>query len=317
MNGKLDYKGRVAVITGAGNGLGRSHALLLASRGAHVVVNDLGGGISGEGKGSAEAADAVVAEIRAAGGDAIADAHNVLDGDRIVETALDAYGRVDILICNAGILRDRSFRKMSDAEWRDVVEVHLHGSYKTARAAWPAMSEQGYGRLVFTASAAGLYGNFGQTNYSAAKLGTYGLVRSLAVEGAAKNIRANCIAPLAASRMAGTVFSDEMMAKMQPDAVSPLVAYLCHEDCPVNGALFEVGGGWAAQVRWERAAGAAFDPSAPHSIEDIARRWCEVTGFDGGDHPDDVTSCFAPFARNLGFELAIAPAPKSKNPQES
>jgi 3-hydroxyacyl-CoA dehydrogenase/3a,7a,12a-trihydroxy-5b-cholest-24-enoyl-CoA hydratase len=270
-----------------------------------VVVNDLGGSLNGSGHGSA-AANVVVEDIRATGGVAIADSHDVVCGDRIIETAIDAYGRVDIVICNAGILRDRSFKNMSDEEWRQVVDVHLLGSYKTARAAWRYMQERQYGRLVLTSSAAGLYGNFGQANYSAAKLGIYGLTRTLAVEGASKNIRANCIAPLAASRMAGTVFSEDMMRKLRPDAVSPLVAYLCHESCTESGSMFEVGGGWIAKLRWERAAGAAFNPLSGHSIEDVAAHWERITSFSESDHPNDVESCFTPFARNLGIRMEVS-----------
>ena len=306
----LHFHDRVAVVTGAGAGLGRAHSMLLASLGAKVVVNDLGGSHTGGGAGSSTAADAVVDEIRAGGGEAVADYHDVMEGERIIETAARAYGRIDILICNAGILRDRSFKKMTDEEWERVIDVHLHGSFKPARAAWPIMCEQGYGRIVFTASAAGIYGNFGQANYAAAKLALYGLTQTLAVEGASKNIHANCIAPLAASRMAGTVFTEEMMNKMSPDAVSPLAAYLCHETCTENGSLFEVGGGWAGKLRWERAAGKAFDPAHGHSINDIARHWREITSFEASDHPHDVRSCFAPFAKNLGIDLALAPRDK-------
>lgn len=311
MEQPFDFDGRVAVITGAGNGLGRAHALLLASRGAKVVVNDLAGLPNVKQQPKSDAAASVVDEIRRAGGLAVADPHSVTEGDRIIETAMDAFGRLDIVICNAGILRDRSFRNMTDDEWNQVVDVHLFGSYKTARSAWPHMQAANYGRLIFTASAAGLYGNFGQANYSAAKLGIYGLTRALAVEGASKNIRANCIAPLAASRLSATVFSDDMMQKLRPEAVSPLVAYLCHEDCPDTGGIFEVGGGWISKVRWARAQGAAFDPLTGHSIEDIAAAWDKITCFDGGDHPHDVASCFAPFARNLGLSMDLTPNQRS------
>ncbi|MCI4644618.1 MAG: SDR family oxidoreductase [Hyphomonadaceae bacterium] len=309
MTSHLDFEGRVAVVTGAGGGLGRSHAKLLASRGAVVVVNDIG--TIATDAGPVSAAQRVVEEIQTAGGSAVADLHSVQDGEKIVETALSHFGRVDIAICNAGILRDRSFKKMTQQEWDEILDVHLTGSFKVAHAAWPHFQERGYGRLVFTASAAGLYGNFGQANYSAAKLGIYGLTRTLAVEGAGKNIRSNCIAPLAASQMAGTVFSDEMMEKLQPEAVSPLVGLLCHETCPDNGAMFEVGGGWIGKVRWERAGGAAFDPVAGHSIEDVAGVWSKITDFPSGDHPDDVASCFAPFARNLGIDLSLVAREKN------
>src|SRR6266545_3914601 len=243
MSQELRFDDRVAIVTGAGNGLGRSHALLLASRGAKVVVNDLGGGIRGEGQ-SQNAADRVVEEIASAGGTAVADYHSVEDGAAIVTRALDAFGRIDIVVNNAGILRDVSFAKMSQEDWDLVYRVHVLGAFRVTHAAWPHMREQKYGRIVMTASAAGIYGNFGQANYSMAKLGLLGLSNTLAIEGRKKNVLVNTIAPIAGSRLTETVLPKELTDALKPELVSPLVAYLCHESCEETGGLFEVGGGF-------------------------------------------------------------------------
>ena len=238
---ELGYDGKVAVITGAGGGLGRSHALLLGSLGARIVVNDLGGSGSGEGR-DATVADTVVNAIKAAGGEAVANGDSVTDGDRIVQCAMDSFGRIDIVVNNAGILRDKSFHKMTDDDWDLVYNVHLKGAYKVSRAAFPHMREQGYGRFVMTTSAAGIYGNFGQANYSACKLALHGLSQTLAIEGRSKGIHSNTIAPIAASRLMGTVMDEKAMALLSPEVVSPLVAWLCHDSCETTGGLFEVGG---------------------------------------------------------------------------
>ncbi len=286
----LDFDGRVAVVTGAGNGLGRSHALLLGSLGASVVVNDLGGSGAGEGS-DASVADGVVAEIKAAGGNAVANPDSVTDGDKIVQCALDTFGRVDIVINNAGILRDKSLHKMSDDDWDMVYEVHLHGAYKVSRAAFPHMREQGYGRFVMTTSAAGIYGNFGQANYSACKLALHGLSQTIAIEGRSKGVQSNTIAPIAASRLMGTVMDEEAMNLLKPEVVSPLVAYLCHESCEDSGGLFEVGAGWISRVRWERSEGAYFDP-AGFEIDDVADAWSAVNDFANATHPKSTGSTF-------------------------
>lgn len=200
----LRYDDQVAIVTGAGNGLGKQYALFLASRGAKVVVNDLGGAFNGQdtgGKGDARVADVVVKEIEDAGGVAVASYHPVQRGDRIVKTAIDTFGRVDILINNAGILRDVTLRNMKQDDWDSVIDVHVHGAYKTTRAAWPYMRKQRYGRIINTSSASGLYGNFGQSNYAAAKMALVGFTKTLAKEGAKYNIISNTLAPAAASRM--------------------------------------------------------------------------------------------------------------------
>jgi NAD(P)-dependent dehydrogenase (short-subunit alcohol dehydrogenase family) len=242
----LTFDGRVAVITGAGGGLGRSHALELARRGAHVVVNDLGGAVDGTG-GSASAAEQVVAEIRAAGGEAIANTDSVATPDggaAIVECALDTFGRVDIVVNNAGILRDAAFKNVTPALLDAVIDVHLKGAFNVLRTAWPHLREQNYGRVVNTSSGSGLFGNFGQSNYGAAKAGLMGLTRVLSIEGARNNVMANAIAPIAHTRMTeGQI--DESMA---PELISPFVAYLCHASCAVTGQAYSVGGGRVSRV---------------------------------------------------------------------
>ncbi|HRB04927.1 MAG TPA: SDR family oxidoreductase, partial [Ilumatobacteraceae bacterium] len=231
----LGYDGKVVIITGAGGGLGRQHALLLASRGALVVINDLGGSIDGSGSDKG-AAEHVVDEIKAAGGEAVADTNSVATpegGAAIVQTAIDAYGKVDVVINNAGILRDKSFHNMTPELLNPVLDVHLKGAFYVTQPAWVVMREQGYGRIVSTSSAAGVFGNFGQTNYGAAKMGLVGFTRVLAAEGAKYNIKANAIAPLALTRMTENLMGGAFGDKLSPGLVSPLVAYLAHEDCPV------------------------------------------------------------------------------------
>ena len=238
---QIDYDGRVAIVTGAGGGLGRSHALLLASRGAKVVVNDLGGSRDGSGGGS-EMADAVVQEIIDAGGEAVANydgVHTWEGGQAIVQTALERFGRVDVVINNAGILRDTSFAKLEEPQLDLVVKVHLYGAFHVARAAWNHLKEQGYGRIVNTTSGSGLYGNFGQSNYSAAKMGQVGLTRTLAIEGAKYGITANVIAPVAKSRMTEDIMPPQLLEKLEPEYVSPLVAYLASESCTESGKIME------------------------------------------------------------------------------
>src|SRR5262249_49711443 len=193
-------------------------------------------------------AETVASEIRDAGGRAVADTHSVGDGDKIIAHAMDVYGRVDIVVNNAGFLRDVAFHKMSDADWTDLYNVHMYGLFKVTRAAWPHMRDKGYGRIVNTASAAGIYGNFGQVNYATFKLGTHGFTQALAIEGRAKNIHANTIAPAADSRLTRTVMTSEQLKPMRPELVSPLVAYLSHDMCPESGSLFEVGGGWIGKL---------------------------------------------------------------------
>jgi 3-hydroxyacyl-CoA dehydrogenase/3a,7a,12a-trihydroxy-5b-cholest-24-enoyl-CoA hydratase len=284
---ELRFDGRVAIVTGAGNGLGRSHALLLASRGCKVVVNDLGGGHTGGGKSSA-AADAVVAEIQAAGGAAVANYDSVEDGASIVKSALDAFGQLDIVVNNAGILRDTSFQKMSEQDWELIYRVHVLGAFRVTHAAWNHMRERGYGRIIMTASAAGIYGNFGQANYAMAKLGVVGFANTLAIEGAKKNVRVNTIAPIAGSRMTETVLPKNLLDALKPEYVSPLVAYLCHDSCEETGGLFEVGGGVMNKLRWERTEGKRFPVGRPLSIEQVRGAFGAITDFSKSTHPSTV-----------------------------
>jgi NAD(P)-dependent dehydrogenase (short-subunit alcohol dehydrogenase family) len=244
----ISFEGKVAIVTGAGGGLGRSHSLELARRGAKVVVNDLGGTLDGTG-GSSDAAEAVVAEIRAAGGEAISDGCSVADEAGVanmVQRAMDEFGRIDILINNAGILRDKSFAKMTIEDFRAVLEVHLMGTVICSKAVWAIMKEQQYGRIVNTTSVTGLYGNFGQTNYGAAKLGIIGFQHSLKEEGRKDNIHVNTIAPIAATRMTIPLMGEESVDMFKPEQVTPAVMFLASEDGP-TGAILSAGGGIVAR----------------------------------------------------------------------
>ena len=244
----MSFDGKVAIITGAGGGLGKEHALLLADLGVKIVVNDLGGSVDGSGK--SDAADLVVEEILAAGGQAVANKDSVSDREgakRIVETAVKEYGTVDILINNAGILRDKSFKKMTLDEWDLVINVHLNGSAYVTWHAWPIMYEKNYGRIMFTSSVSGVLGSFGQSNYGAAKMGMVGLMNNLSREGASHNIHVNCLSPGAATRMTASVPGSEIDAdepdeKSHPKLVSPAVLYMVSEDAP-NGRIIQAAGG--------------------------------------------------------------------------
>jgi NAD(P)-dependent dehydrogenase (short-subunit alcohol dehydrogenase family) len=283
---ELGYDGKVAIITGAGGGLGRQHALLLASRGALIVVNDLGGSVDGTGA-NASAAQKVVDEIKAAGGEAVANHSSVATpegGQEIVQTAIDTYGRVDIVINNAGILRDKAFHNMEPDLMNPVFDVHLKGAFHVTQPAWVRMREQGYGRIISTSSAAGIFGNFGQTNYGAAKMGLVGFTRVLAVEGAKYNIKANAIAPLALTRMTESIMG-ALGDKLDPGLVSPLVAFLAHEDCPVSGQTFSVGGGRVAHVFIGETQGFT---KADLSLEDVRDNWGTITDQTGYAVPGNL-----------------------------
>ncbi|MDB5897926.1 MAG: hypothetical protein JWP41_1528 [Ramlibacter sp.] len=241
----LDFSGRVAIVTGAGGGLGRQHALALAARGARVVVNDLGGAVDGSGA-SVSAAQRVVDEIRAAGGEAIANGASVTDFTAVqamVQQAADTWGRIDVLVSNAGILRDKSFAKMDLADFRLVMDVHLMGAVHCCKALWPVMTRQKYGRIVLTTSSSGLYGNFGQTNYGAAKMALVGLMQSLAIEGMKHDIRVNCLAPTAVTRMTESLFPADMLDAFVPQAVVPAMLVLACEDAPNRTILCAGAGG--------------------------------------------------------------------------
>ena len=265
----LRFDERVVIITGAGGGLGRSHALELARRGARVLVNDPGSAVDGTGS-STFAADRVVEEITALGGIAAPNRDSVATsegGQAIVQAALDAFGRVDVLINNAGILRDKAFHHMDAAMIDAVVDVHLKGALFVSQPAFRAMREQGYGRIVNTTSASGLFGNFGQANYGAAKAGLAGLTRVLAIEGAGHGIRVNAIAPVAATRMTQDILG-ELVAKVSPESVSPLVAFLAHEDCPVNGHVYSVAGGRIARIIVTETHGVVLTKNTPEAIRE-------------------------------------------------
>lgn len=274
-------EGRVVAVTGAGNGLGREYALILATAGAKVVVNDLGGARDGSGSGSV-AADAVVAEIREAGGEAVANYDSVTTEDggaRIVRSALDAFGRIDGVVANAGILRDKAFHKMSEADWDAVVRVHLYGGFHVIHAAWPYLREQRHGRVVVATSTSGIYGNFGQANYGAAKGGLIGLINTLAIEGAKYNIRANAIAPMAATRMTEDIAPPEVLAKLAPAHVAPVLGYLLTDECEESGSVLVAGGGHVHRVRQFQTKGVTF-ADVP-SMEEVADRWGEIVDLTG------------------------------------
>ncbi len=279
----IDFKGRVAIVTGAGAGLGRIHAIELAKRGAKVVVNDLGSAVDGSG-GSSAAAQAVVEEIKKAGGEAIANGASVSDkkgAESIVQDAVKAFGTVDILINNAGILRDKSFTKGSIEDFELVVNVHLLGSVYVTKAAWPIMNEKGYGRIVMTTSSSGLYGNFGQSNYGAAKLGLIGLMNTLKIEGEKKNVKVNAIAPIAATRMTeGLGIPEEFFKRLKPELVTPAVLYLCSEQAP-TGLIIEAGAGHYSKVAILEAKGAKLgDNVKPEDIEANIAKITDMTNAD-------------------------------------
>ena len=272
----LRFDGKTAIVTGAGNGLGRSHALALAARGAKVVVNDFGGSRDGSG-GSSAGAEAVVAEITAAGGAAIANGADVTDADAVatmVAQTMDAWGRVDILINNAGILRDRTFAKITMDDFRKVMEVHLMGSVNCTHAVWPIMREQAYGRIVMTSSSSGLHGNFGQSNYGAAKAGVVGLMNVLVLEGEKYGIRVNTLAPSAATRMTEELMSAEALDLLDPASVSPGVLFLAGEDAP-NKTILGAGAGTFSVIEITETTG-KWLPEADRTPEAIATHWASI-----------------------------------------
>ncbi|EDV29791.1 uncharacterized protein TRIADDRAFT_19721 [Trichoplax adhaerens] len=299
---ELRYDGRVVVVTGAGRGLGREYALQFASRGASVVVNDLGGDMKGSGK-SASYADDVVNEIRRAGGTAVANYDSVTEGEKIIDTAIKNFGRVDVVINNAGILRDRKFENITDNDWDTIHRVHVFGSFKVSKAAWSFMKKQRYGRIIMVTSAAGVYGNFGQANYSAAKLAVVGLCNTLAIEGGSLNIHSNTICPFAASRLTAKLPS-EVMGKFKVEDIPPLVVYLCHESCQENGGLFEVGGGWISKLRWQRTNGVVIpNASAKTAPESVQQNWDKITDWQDATNPASTSAFFRSLTRYIAEEL--------------
>lgn len=274
----LRFDGRVAIVTGAGAGLGRAYALLLADRGASVVVNDLGGSRSGDGS-SSKAADSVVSEICSKGGKAVPNYDSVVDGDKLIQTALENFGRIDIVVNNAGILRDKSFARISESDWNLVHDVHLKGAFKVTQAAWPHFRKQNYGRVIVTSSNSGLYGNFGQANYSAAKLGLVGLCNTMAIEGRKNNINCNVIVPTAASRLTEDILPPDFFAELKPELIAPIVVWLCHENCNENGSIIESAAGWATKCHLVRGTGALLrhkitDTVTPENVRDV---WNQLT----------------------------------------
>ena len=290
----IRFDDRVAVVTGAGAGLGEAYALELARRGAKVVVNDLGGARDGSGKGSSSPADGVVDAIKAIDGEAVANYDNVATpegGENIVKTALDAFGRIDILINNAGILRDKSFLKMEPENWKAVMDVHLNGAYHVTRPAMAAMKESGFGRIVMTTSAAGLYGNFGQTNYSAAKMALVGLMNTLKLEGGKYDIKVNTIAPIAASRLTEDVMPPELFEKSRPEFVVPMVMYMCAESCSESGAIFNSGMGYFNRAAVHTGPTVQLgDPENPPTPEQIHENWNKINSMENAREMEDANA---------------------------
>jgi len=277
----IRFDNRVAIVTGAGHGLGRSYALALAARGAKVVVNDIGGAIDGSGT-SQTPAESVVAEITGAGGEAVANYDSVADragAANIVATAVDAFGTVDILINNAGIVRDKSFHKIDLDDYEFVMKVHLQGTVYVTHAAFPIMREKDYGRILMVTSSAGIYGNFGQSNYGAAKMGVIGLMNTLKVEAARNNITVNTIAPLAATRIAepSGIFDEYDADLVTPDAVAAMATYLVSEDCTDTGNIIAATAGYYSKVHIVESAGIRLDPRAPVTPEQLGDQWGKIT----------------------------------------
>ena len=303
----IDFTDRVAIITGAGGGLGRAYALALAERGAKVVVNDLGGDVHGEG-GTASAAQLVVDEITAAGGQAMVDGSDITDEaavKKMVTGVIDTWGRIDILINNAGILRDKSFAKMETADFRKVVEVHLMGSVNCTKAVWPHMADAGYGRILMTTSTSGIYGNFGQANYAAAKSGLVGLMNVLAIEGAKKNIKVNAIAPTAATRMTEDLLPQQVLDIMGPETIAPGAMFMVSDDAPTK-TILGAGAGVFAVSQMVESRG-VYLPEGARTPEIVAERWNEIADVTDAiplESPFEQTSKYAALAaRELGLHL--------------
>ncbi|WP_300410953.1 SDR family oxidoreductase [uncultured Alcanivorax sp.] len=303
----IRFDNQVAIVTGAGNGLGKCHALELARLGAKVVVNDFGGARDGSG-GSTEAAEQVVAEIQAAGGEAIANGADVSSPEQVdamVKQAMDTWGRIDVLINNAGILRDKSFVKMTQDDWDKVIAVHLTGSEICTRAVWPIMREQGYGRIVMTTSTSGLYGNFGQANYGAAKMAVAGLMNTLCIEGEKYDIKVNCIAPTAATRMTEDLMPPEVLAMLEPKEITPAVLFLCSNKAPTHRIVL-AGAGCYAMVRLMESEGVYLDEDE-RNVDGVAAHFKQIGNMDnareilaGGDH---VTKILTKAAQAKGIKL--------------
>ncbi len=293
---EMRFDDRVAIVTGAGAGLGKNYALSLAARGAKVVVNDLGGARDGSGS-SSSAADLVVEEIKSSGGEAVANYDSVATkegGENIVKTAIDTYGKVDIVINNAGILRDRSFAKLAEEEWDTVIAVHLKGAFCVTQPAFKIMKENGYGRIVNTTSGAGLYGNFGQSNYCAAKMGLVGLMNNISVEGGKYNIKCNTIAPVAASRLTEDILPPNILEKLEPRFVTPLVLYLSSEENQETKMIFNCAAGWFSRTEILCAPGVCIgDGKREIPVEEIRDNWGKITNLEDAKPLNGVSDSFA------------------------
>lgn len=273
MSSKLRFDDKVVVITGAGNGLGKAYALFFGGRGAKVVVNDLGVSQSGKGL-TSEAADSVVDEIKKLGGEAVANYNSVEDGDKVIETAINTFGRIDVLINNAGILRDVGFKKMKKIDWDLIMKIHLNGTFSCTKAAFEHMHKQKYGRIINVTSPAGLYGSFGQVNYSTAKAGLIGFTKSLSKEISKYNILVNAIAPMAATKMTEPLLPKDILSLIKVDYMIPVIAYLSSEECKDSGEIIEMCGKWVSKVRWQRSEGVLFANSM--TPEDVRDKWEDI-----------------------------------------
>lgn len=276
----MKFDDQVVLVTGSSRGLGNAFARCIAKAGATVALNSTGRDSGGQN---------AVAGITAAGGKAIHVPGRVEDAASLVQSVVDACGQIDAIVHNAGFLQDKTLRKMSVEQWDAVLDVHLKSAFLLTQAAWPHFESQGGGRLVFLSSATGLYGNFGQANYAAAKLGMYGLCRTIAIEGERSNICCNCVAPFGATEMNSANMPEELKARIKTDFVAPLIGYLAHPDCTETGSLFEASAGVYKKVRWERSKGLSLDTSKPLSIDDIAARWDEVVDFSASEHPKTMS----------------------------
>jgi len=304
---KLDFSGKVVLVTGGGAGLGRAYCHLFAKLGAKVVVNDLVN------------PDTVVSELRAIGAEAVPSKASVEDGDAVVKAAIDSFGRIDVLINNAGILRDKAFINMDDKMFDIILAVHLRGTYKCTKAAWPYMLKQKYGRIVNTTSTSGIYGNFGQANYAAAKCGILGFSRALAREGVKNNIYVNTIAPNAGTQLTRTIMPEELIQAFKPDYVAPFVALLCSDKCPdPTGKVYEIGSGWQARTRWQRTGGTGFPVDVPLTPETVLKQWDRIVNFDDGraDHPEDNQDSLKLMMANLSNVASAKGSASSGGNQE-